>query len=82
MTNLQEDIDNMVREMNEWRSERQKNEAELRRRNISAKNESESLLISLKQLDDEIKEKRAAITRVRANIVENERKIEALLSNL
>lgn len=72
----------MIQEMNEWRSEKQKYDSDLKKMNAKVEVESERLLLTLKQLDDEIKKKKIAIARVRANTIENDKKIEILLNNI
>ncbi|VDK49699.1 unnamed protein product [Anisakis simplex] len=79
---VQEDVDSMIKEMDEWRSETKKNTIELRERNASSMSSAERLLMTLKELDSEIKQMRANIAHTKANILANEQKIRMLIQNL
>uniref|UniRef100_A0A9J2PAX9 TRAF3-interacting protein 1 n=1 Tax=Ascaris lumbricoides TaxID=6252 RepID=A0A9J2PAX9_ASCLU len=79
---VQEDVDSMVKEMDEWRNETKKNTVELRERNANSVDSAERLLMTLKELEDEIKDMRVAVARTKANIIVNEQKIRTLIQNL
>uniref|UniRef100_A0A0N5AI01 TRAF3-interacting protein 1 n=1 Tax=Syphacia muris TaxID=451379 RepID=A0A0N5AI01_9BILA len=79
---VQEDVDNMVQEMNDWRLEKQNIDTEANKANVKINLETEKLLMTLKKLDEEINEKRSAIARIRANIIENDNNISKLLNNM
>lgn len=72
----------MVKEMDEWRNETKKNTVELRERNANSVDSAERLLMTLKELEDEIKDMRVAVARTKANIIVNEQKIRTLIQNL
>ncbi|KHN76076.1 TRAF3-interacting protein 1 [Toxocara canis] len=79
---IQEDVDSMVKEMDDWRNETKRNTMELRERNANSVDNAERLLMTLKELEDEIKEMRTTIAHTNANIIINEQKIRTLVQNL
>ncbi|OZC10995.1 hypothetical protein X798_01821 [Onchocerca flexuosa] len=66
LDNAQEDAESMFKEMEDWRLESTKNIHNLRERKASAEGTSESLLLRLNQLDEQIKEVKNAIVQTKA----------------
>lgn len=79
---LQEDAESMFKEMEEWRLESTKNIHDLRERKANVEGSSESLLLRLNQLDEQIKEVKSAIVQTKAKVIENEEKIRILVNNI
>ncbi|VDN04985.1 unnamed protein product [Thelazia callipaeda] len=80
--NVQEDAESMFREMEEWRSKNRKNLHQLQEQKGNIQNTTESLLLELNRLDEQIKETKSAIAKTKANIIVNERKIEAVVNDI
>lgn len=72
----------MFKEMEEWRLESMKNVHDLRERRANAEGSSESLLLKLNQLDEQIKEVKSAIVQTKAKVIANEEKIRILVDNI
>ncbi|VDP13798.1 unnamed protein product [Onchocerca flexuosa] len=82
LDNAQEDAESMFKEMEDWRLESTKNIHNLRERKASAEGTSESLLLRLNQLDEQIKEVKNAIVQTKAKVIANEEKIRILVNNI
>lgn len=72
----------MIKETEEWRIESRKNMNELRERKANVEGTSESLLLRLNQLEEQIKEMKSAIVQAKANTIATEEKIWSLLNNI
>ncbi|MCP9265842.1 TRAF3-interacting protein 1 [Dirofilaria immitis] len=82
LDNAQEDAESMFKEMEEWRLESSKNIYDLRERKANVDGSSESLLLRLNQLDEQIKEVKDAIVQTKAKVIANEEKIRILVNNI
>lgn len=79
---FKEDIESMMKEMEEWRNETKRNNAELRDFQTSSNDSSDLLMMKLNELDEEIREVRTTIARVKANVIANDEKIHSMMLNL
>lgn len=75
----QEDIDSMIKEMNEWRSEYKRNETKLQQEQTSIHSNAEPLKTKLAELEQQIKDQSDAIASVKRKILTNEEKISRLI---
>ncbi|CAG9530783.1 unnamed protein product [Cercopithifilaria johnstoni] len=82
LDNTQEDVESMFKEMEEWRLESAKNLHNLQERKANAEGSSESLLLRLNQLDEQIKDVKSAIVQTKAKVIANEEKIRNLVNNI
>lgn len=72
----------MFKEMEEWRIESTKNLHALREQEANTEGTSESLLLRLNQLDEQIKEVKNAIVQTKAKVIASEEKIRILVNNI
>lgn len=68
--------------MEEWRIESTKNLHALREQEANTEGTSESLLLRLNQLDEQIKEVKNAIVQTKAKVIASEEKIRILVNNI
>uniref|UniRef100_A0A914VF09 TRAF3-interacting protein 1 C-terminal domain-containing protein n=1 Tax=Plectus sambesii TaxID=2011161 RepID=A0A914VF09_9BILA len=77
-----EDIDSMLKELEQWKSEYRGNTAKLRETYGNADSDIEPLRMRLSDLDNQIKETRDAISSTRANVIANEEKLRNLINSV
>lgn len=79
---VQEDLDAMSNELEEWRKKRNRRASELAEEEESTKSTLEGLKTELERVDELIREKQAQVRFVKASILHNDQKIETQLAKV
>ena len=79
---LREDMDSMLKELDQWRDEYAKN-CEKMQEEMAKESEDKALLQNqLSQLDNQIKEKRKAIRTIKGQLIANDDKFNKIIMNM
>lgn len=76
---LQEDVDSMLKELEQWRAEYKQNITKLRQSQGTERTDLDPLKARLNELEQQTKERRDAIAALRGSILENESKLQNLV---
>ncbi len=79
---LQEDVDSMLKELEQWRGEYKKNMTKLRQTHGSDRTDLEPFRQKLNELEERIREERDGIAVARGSILENDSKLQGLVGSV